>query len=147
EAAEELNQGQVLKRSRPGTRTGSKPEISPERIYKNIRVLKHAMVMERMRTVFFVSVCLSMMTSLCQGQRSLDQQPLFDVTTKELADTLQEFLDQDDSSIGHSLEKKASMIPRCDVGERCALKHGPRIGRLCDCLRGAACNTFFLRCY
>lgn len=38
EAAEELNQGQVLKRSRPGTRTESKPEIGPERIYKNIRV-------------------------------------------------------------------------------------------------------------
>lgn len=27
------------------------------------------------------------------------------------------------------------------------MKHGPRIGRLCDCLRGTACNTFFLRCY
>ncbi|KAL4629501.1 cocaine- and amphetamine-regulated transcript protein-like [Arapaima gigas] len=46
-----------------------------------------------------------------------------------------------------SLEKKASVIPRCDVGERCAMKHGPRIGRLCDCLRGTACNSFFLRCY
>lgn len=27
------------------------------------------------------------------------------------------------------------------------MKHGPRIGRLCDCMRGTACNTFFLRCY
>ncbi|KAF5908612.1 cocaine- and amphetamine-regulated transcript protein-like, partial [Clarias magur] len=46
-----------------------------------------------------------------------------------------------------ALDKRASIIPRCDVGERCALKHGPRIGRLCDCMRGSACNTFFLRCY
>ncbi|CAF89966.1 unnamed protein product [Tetraodon nigroviridis] len=79
--------------------------------------------MEHMRTVVFVSVCLSVMTSLCQGQRSLDQQPLFGITTKELADSLQDFLDQgvlaqEDSSMGHSLEKKASVIPRCAVGER-----------------------------
>ncbi|XP_068110908.1 cocaine- and amphetamine-regulated transcript protein-like [Hyperolius riggenbachi] len=45
------------------------------------------------------------------------------------------------------LEKKASQLPRCDMGERCAMKHGPRIGKLCDCLRGASCNTFMLRCY
>ncbi|KAM3909875.1 cocaine- and amphetamine-regulated transcript protein-like [Leptodactylus fuscus] len=45
------------------------------------------------------------------------------------------------------LEKKALQVPRCDVGERCAMKHGPRIGKLCDCLRGASCNTFMLRCY
>lgn len=38
-------------------------------------------------------------------------------------------------------------VRQCDIGERCAMKHGPRIGRLCDCLRGTACNTFFLRCY
>lgn len=113
EVAEELNQGEALKRSRPGTRTESKPEISPERIYKNIRVSsphrqlqsirttvrfyfvllfaahlqvvkRVVMVMEHMRTVFFLSVCLSMMTLQCQGQRSLDQHPLFGIATKEL---------------------------------------------------------------
>ncbi|XP_073422733.1 cocaine- and amphetamine-regulated transcript protein-like [Dendrobates tinctorius] len=45
------------------------------------------------------------------------------------------------------VEKKAVQVPRCDMGERCAMKHGPRIGKLCDCLRGASCNSFMLRCY
>ncbi|KAJ8000192.1 hypothetical protein DPEC_G00202290 [Dallia pectoralis] len=69
--------------------------------------------------------------------------------TRDLADALEGLLEdtQQDNRIGLSVEKKASLIPRCDVGERCAMKHGPRIGRLCDCLRGTACNTFFLRCY
>uniref|UniRef100_A0A3B1K7H4 Cocaine- and amphetamine-regulated transcript 4 n=1 Tax=Astyanax mexicanus TaxID=7994 RepID=A0A3B1K7H4_ASTMX len=62
------------------------------------------------------------------------------------AEALEDMLDGDEDN-RIQLEKKASVIPRCDVGERCALKHGPRIGRLCDCMRGTACNTFFLRCY
>ncbi|XP_028284032.1 cocaine- and amphetamine-regulated transcript 4 [Parambassis ranga] len=109
--------------------------------------------MESMRAVVYLSVCLSVLTSLCQGQRSADSQlqsasdePLLGLTTSELAEALQGVLDAD-SRVGLSVEKKASVIPRCDVGERCAMKHGPRIGRLCDCLRGTACNTFFLRCY
>ncbi|XP_018542144.1 cocaine- and amphetamine-regulated transcript 4 [Lates calcarifer] len=110
--------------------------------------------MESVRAVVYLSVCLSVLTSLCQGQRSVDNQPpsapdepLLRLTTRELAEALQGLLDEADSSLGLSVEKKASVIPRCDVGERCAMKHGPRIGRLCDCLRGTACNTFFLRCY
>ncbi|XP_034401623.1 cocaine- and amphetamine-regulated transcript 4 [Cyclopterus lumpus] len=108
--------------------------------------------MESVRAAVYLSVCLSVLTSLCQGQRSADNQlpsaadePMLGFTTDELAEALHGFLD--DSSFGLSVEKKASVIPRCDVGERCAMKHGPRIGRLCDCLRGTACNTFFLRCY
>ncbi|KAK9527068.1 hypothetical protein VZT92_015733 [Zoarces viviparus] len=106
--------------------------------------------MESVRAAVYLSVCLSVLTSLCQGQRSADNQlddPTLGLTTKELAEALQGFLDEADSSVGLSVEKKASVIPRCDLGERCAMKHGPRIGRLCDCLRGTSCNTFFLRCY
>ncbi|XP_071356608.1 cocaine- and amphetamine-regulated transcript 4 [Trachinotus anak] len=110
--------------------------------------------MESVRALVYLSVCLSMLTSLCQGQRSADNQlqsaldeQVVGLTTRELAEALQGFLDEADSRVGLSVEKKASVIPRCDVGERCAMKHGPRIGRLCDCLRGTACNTFFLRCY
>ncbi|KAM9823664.1 cocaine- and amphetamine-regulated transcript 4 [Neosynchiropus ocellatus] len=98
--------------------------------------------MEAVRIAVYLSICLSVLTAFCQGQRSPDQ-PLIGMTTQQLADALQNLLDED----GLSVEKKASVIPRCDVGERCAMKHGPRIGRLCDCLRGTACNTFFLRCY
>ncbi|XP_026155819.1 cocaine- and amphetamine-regulated transcript 4 [Mastacembelus armatus] len=111
--------------------------------------------MESMRALVYLSVCLTVLTSLCQGQRSADNQlppaaddePILGLTTRELAEALQRALDEADSTLGLSVEKKASVIPRCDVGERCAMKHGPRIGRLCDCLRGTACNTFFLRCY
>ncbi|XP_071061008.1 cocaine- and amphetamine-regulated transcript protein-like [Pseudochaenichthys georgianus] len=100
--------------------------------------------MESVRAAVYLSVCLSLLTSLCQGQRSPEM--LFGLTDKELVRHLSAFLDQADSSVSLSVEKKASVIPRCDVGERCAMRHGPRIGRLCDCLRGTACNTFFLRC-
>uniref|UniRef100_A0A3P9IB87 Uncharacterized protein n=2 Tax=Oryzias TaxID=8089 RepID=A0A3P9IB87_ORYLA len=107
--------------------------------------------MESMRAVVYLSVCLTVMASVCQGQRSSENQqlsePALGLTTNELAEALQGLLDEADSNVGLSVEKKASVIPRCDVGERCAMKHGPRIGRLCDCLRGTACNTFFLRCY
>ncbi|XP_069372643.1 cocaine- and amphetamine-regulated transcript 4 [Paralichthys olivaceus] len=110
--------------------------------------------MEGVRVLVYLSVCLSMLTSLCQGQRSTDGQlppaadePTLGLTTRELAEALQGFLDEADTRVALSVEKKASVIPRCDIGERCAMKHGPRIGRLCDCLRGTACNTFFLRCY
>ncbi|XP_029022731.1 cocaine- and amphetamine-regulated transcript 4 [Betta splendens] len=110
--------------------------------------------MESVRAFVYLSVCLSLLTSLCQGERSPDTQlqpapddSVLGLTTRELAEALQGFLGEADNSLALSVEKKASVIPRCDVGERCAMKHGPRIGRLCDCLRGTVCNTFFLRCY
>uniref|UniRef100_A0A4W5QF03 Cocaine- and amphetamine-regulated transcript 4 n=1 Tax=Hucho hucho TaxID=62062 RepID=A0A4W5QF03_9TELE len=108
------------------------------------------------RAVFYLGVCLSVFSVDCQEQISPDnrlssQEEQFPLgyVTRNLADALEGLLEggQQDNMIGLSVEKKASLIPRCDVGERCAMKHGPRIGRLCDCLRGTACNTFFLRCY
>ncbi|CAB1351054.1 unnamed protein product [Coregonus sp. 'balchen'] len=110
----------------------------------------------RVRTVVYLGVCMSVFSVICQGQMSPDnrlssQEEHFPLgyVTRHLADALEGLLEggQQDNRIGLSVEKKASLIPRCDVGERCAMKHGPRIGRLCDCLRGTACNTFFLRCY
>ncbi|KAG8001166.1 Cocaine-and amphetamine-regulated transcript protein, partial [Nibea albiflora] len=32
----------------------------------------------------------------------------------------------------------------CGMGDRCAMKFGPRIGKLCDCGRGANCNSYLL---
>ncbi|XP_056403304.1 cocaine- and amphetamine-regulated transcript protein-like [Hyla sarda] len=66
--------------------------------------------------------------------------------SNSLAVALGEMLEYNQDN-GMRLEKKAAQVPRCDVGERCAMKHGPRIGKLCDCLRGASCNSFMLRCY
>ncbi|XP_057703134.1 cocaine- and amphetamine-regulated transcript-like [Corythoichthys intestinalis] len=44
-----------------------------------------------------------------------------------------------------STEKRGS-IPLCGMGDRCAMKFGPRIGKLCDCGRGANCNSYLLKC-
>ncbi|XP_056336512.1 cocaine- and amphetamine-regulated transcript 4 [Danio aesculapii] len=105
--------------------------------------------MESIRAAVYLSVFLSLL-SVCRAQIQMQDSRLSDqdeqFIKRDLAEALDELLDGDqDNRI--SLEKKASIIPRCDVGERCAMKHGPRIGRLCDCMRGTACNTFFLRCY
>lgn len=35
---------------------------------------------------------------------------------------------------------------QCGMGDRCAMKFGPRIGKLCDCGRGANCNSYLLKC-
>ncbi|XP_012692050.1 cocaine- and amphetamine-regulated transcript protein-like [Clupea harengus] len=43
-------------------------------------------------------------------------------------------------------EKKFGRVPTCDVGEQCAIRKGARIGKLCDCPRGAFCNFFLLKC-
>lgn len=54
----------------------------------------------------------------------------------------------------HNLIKKKYMnvchelfiSPQCGMGDRCAMKFGPRIGKLCDCGRGANCNSYLLKC-
>ncbi|KAG7225223.1 hypothetical protein INR49_014613 [Caranx melampygus] len=52
--------------------------------------------MESVRAVVYLSVCLSVLTSLCQGQRSADNQvpsaldeQVLGLTTRELAEALQ----------------------------------------------------------
>ncbi|CAG00270.1 unnamed protein product [Tetraodon nigroviridis] len=46
---------------------------------------------------------------------------------------------------GSSPEKRGS-IPLCGLGDRCARRFGPRIGKLCDCARGSGCNSYLLKC-
>ncbi|KAF6123425.1 CART prepropeptide [Phyllostomus discolor] len=43
-------------------------------------------------------------------------------------------------------EKKYGQVPMCDAGEKCAVRKGARIGKLCDCPRGTSCNSFLLKC-
>ncbi|KAF7212742.1 cocaine- and amphetamine-regulated transcript-like [Nothobranchius furzeri] len=45
-----------------------------------------------------------------------------------------------------SSNEKRGSIPVCGMGDRCAMKFGPRIGKLCDCRRGASCNSYLLKC-
>ncbi|KAG7317081.1 hypothetical protein KOW79_019379 [Hemibagrus wyckioides] len=103
--------------------------------------------MDSIRTTVYLGVCVLLLSTVCHAHTSLDHRLSEEqLVTRDMAEALENLLEGDgDNQIG--LDKRASIIPRCDVGERCALKHGPRIGRLCDCMRGSACNTFFLRCY
>ncbi|KAL6457028.1 hypothetical protein MHYP_G00339910 [Metynnis hypsauchen] len=105
--------------------------------------------MDSARAAVYLGVFILALSVVCHGQGSLDNRLSAheeQLVTRDLAEAIGELLEGDEDN-RISLEKKASVIPRCDIGERCALKHGPRIGRLCDCMRGTACNTFFLRCY
>ncbi|XP_035769624.1 cocaine- and amphetamine-regulated transcript-like isoform X2 [Neolamprologus brichardi] len=45
-------------------------------------------------------------------------------------------------------KKQEAAVDRdlCGLGNRCAMKYGPRIGKLCDCGRGANCNSYLLKC-
>ncbi|KAG7264785.1 hypothetical protein CRUP_013584 [Coryphaenoides rupestris] len=43
-------------------------------------------------------------------------------------------------------EKKLGWLPSCDAGEPCAVRKGARIGTLCACPRGTACNFYVLKC-
>lgn len=40
----------------------------------------------------------------------------------------------------------AVLLSQCDVGEQCAVRKGARIGKMCDCPRGAFCNFYLLKC-
>ncbi|XP_028925665.1 cocaine- and amphetamine-regulated transcript protein [Ornithorhynchus anatinus] len=65
---------------------------------------------------------------------------------KELIEALQEVLKKLKSKRIPVYEKKYSQVPMCDAGEQCAVRKGARIGKLCDCPRGTACNSFLLKC-
>ncbi|KAJ8252345.1 hypothetical protein COCON_G00216570 [Conger conger] len=65
---------------------------------------------------------------------------------KQLLGALQEVLDKLQQKRIPSWEKKFGQVPTCYVGEQCAVRKGARIGKMCDCPRGAVCNFFLLKC-
>ncbi|XP_063301730.1 cocaine- and amphetamine-regulated transcript protein-like [Pelobates fuscus] len=103
-------------------------------------------------TILFKVLCASLLiTCLCQGQPSREvSSEDFDVkkspssSEKELVEAMEELLGKFQDR--YPLYQKRAQIPLCDIGERCAVKQGPRIGKLCDCSRGASCNSFLLKC-
>ncbi|MBN3308949.1 cocaine- and amphetamine-regulated transcript-like [Amia ocellicauda] len=97
-------------------------------------------------------LCASFVVVLCHGQSSREisteefaakKSP--SSTEKELVEAMEELLGKFQNRFP-SYEKKGGTIPMCDVGDRCAMKQGPRIGKLCDCARGSNCNSFLLKC-
>ncbi|XP_072701757.1 cocaine- and amphetamine-regulated transcript protein-like [Ciconia boyciana] len=64
----------------------------------------------------------------------------------ELVEALQEVLERLGSRELPAVEKRLSWVPSCEPGEPCAVRKGARIGKLCSCPRGTACNLFILKC-
>ncbi|XP_072254900.1 cocaine- and amphetamine-regulated transcript protein-like [Pyxicephalus adspersus] len=88
---------------------------------------------------------------LCQGQSSreissedFDAKKIPTSSEKELVEAMEELLGKFQDR--YPVYQKRAQIPMCDIGERCAVKQGPRIGKLCDCSRGSSCNSFLLKC-
>ncbi|XP_061743357.1 cocaine- and amphetamine-regulated transcript-like [Nerophis ophidion] len=93
---------------------------------------------------------VSLLASLSHGQTSqemsledLERDRAEPATDRELVEALEVLLGKVHNGV--STEKRGS-IPLCGIGDRCAMKFGPRIGKLCDCGRGANCNSYLLKC-
>ncbi|KAM3909853.1 cocaine- and amphetamine-regulated transcript protein-like [Leptodactylus fuscus] len=68
------------------------------------------------------------------------------VNEKELLLELQDVLYKLQSKKSSAWEGKYIQVPKCIMGEACAVKRGARIGKLCDCPQRSTCSSFFLRC-
>ncbi|XP_068128596.1 cocaine- and amphetamine-regulated transcript protein-like [Hyperolius riggenbachi] len=103
-------------------------------------------------SVFFKLLCASvLLCCLCHGQSSremssedFDAKKIPSSSEKELVEAMEELLGKFQDR--YPTYQKRAQIPLCDIGERCAVKQGPRIGKLCDCSRGSSCNSFLLKC-
>ncbi|CAM4682408.1 unnamed protein product [Lepidochelys olivacea] len=98
-------------------------------------------------------LCLlcSLLSLLAAGQETLGPRAAGSPASKsqeerELIEALQEVLEKLKTERLPSIEKKLSSVPSCDAGEPCAVRKGARIGRLCKCPRGTACNFYILKC-
>ncbi|XP_051236360.1 cocaine- and amphetamine-regulated transcript-like [Dicentrarchus labrax] len=93
---------------------------------------------------------VGLLTVMCHGQTPQE------VSVEDVGEDKTENLDKDmiealEALLGRmhnrisSTEKRGS-IPMCGMGDRCAMKYGSRIGKLCDCSRGSTCNSYLLKC-
>ncbi|KAM6981262.1 cocaine- and amphetamine-regulated transcript-like [Aplochiton taeniatus] len=96
-------------------------------------------------------LCIGLLSILCNGQVS--QEVSAEDLGAEKPDTHSDndFIEAMEALLGRmenrlpSTEKRGS-IPLCGMGNRCAMRLGPRIGQLCDCSRGRNCNSYLLKC-
>ncbi|KAG8429851.1 hypothetical protein GDO86_019037 [Hymenochirus boettgeri] len=68
------------------------------------------------------------------------------VNEKDMLVELQDVLEKLQAKRILSWEAKLNQLPKCVIGEFCAVKRGSRIGKLCDCPRRSSCNYYFLKC-
>ncbi|NWR58961.1 CART protein, partial [Bucorvus abyssinicus] len=64
----------------------------------------------------------------------------------ELVEVLQEVLEKLGSRELPAVEKRLSWVPLCGAGQPCAVRRGARLGMLCSCPRGTACDFGILKC-
>ncbi|KAG8454671.1 hypothetical protein GDO86_001044 [Hymenochirus boettgeri] len=97
-----------------------------------------------------VCVCLSLLLLLVCSEEPVGVRSAEPADSsqeeKELIDALQEVLEKLKSKRILPLDKKLGWVPSCDAGEQCAVRKGARIGKLCNCPRGTACNFYILKC-
>ncbi|XP_030648157.1 cocaine- and amphetamine-regulated transcript-like [Chanos chanos] len=95
-------------------------------------------------------MCISLLTVICTGQVSQEISSENVASQNSEMSTERELIEAMEALLGkyperpHAEEKRG--IPTCLTGSRCAVRLGPRIGKLCECGRGSNCNSFLLKC-
>ncbi|CAJ1074435.1 cocaine- and amphetamine-regulated transcript protein-like [Xyrichtys novacula] len=102
------------------------------------------------QTLLLAATCCCAFLWLARAEDSSLETRSLDFTMKaqqekDLIDALQGVLEKLRSKEMPS-EKKLGWLPSCDAGEPCAVRKGARIGTLCSCPRGTACNFYVLKC-
>ncbi|XP_034444167.1 cocaine- and amphetamine-regulated transcript 2 [Hippoglossus hippoglossus] len=93
-------------------------------------------------------LCAALLCALCPAGRTEAEREVQDHRYKSnrLLGALHEVLEKLQTKRINPWEKKHGQVPSCDLGEHCAIRKGSRIGKMCDCPRGAFCNFFLLKC-
>ncbi|KAM4618179.1 cocaine- and amphetamine-regulated transcript 2 [Polymixia lowei] len=94
-------------------------------------------------------LCAALLSARCGAGNNVETRDVQDpnlTNQKRLLGALHEVLEKLQTNTMNLWEKKYGQVPTCDMGEQCAVRKGSRIGKMCDCPRGAFCNFFLLKC-
>ncbi|KAG7271760.1 hypothetical protein CRUP_032663 [Coryphaenoides rupestris] len=96
-------------------------------------------------------LCVGLLAVLCRGQTSQQEVSSEDLgVDRSDAGAERDFIEAMERILGKMHDRVSSPekrgIPLCGMGDRCAMRFGMRIGKLCDCGRGANCNSYLLKC-
>ncbi|XP_034723106.1 cocaine- and amphetamine-regulated transcript protein [Etheostoma cragini] len=89
---------------------------------------------------------VGLLSVICHGQASQEVSTEDFGVDKPEPDADRDLVEALEAVLGRMHNVKRGSIPLCGMGDRCAMKYGPRIGKLCDCGRGANCNSYLLKC-
>uniref|UniRef100_A0AAY3ZYZ6 Cocaine- and amphetamine-regulated transcript protein n=1 Tax=Denticeps clupeoides TaxID=299321 RepID=A0AAY3ZYZ6_9TELE len=96
-----------------------------------------------------VTFTVSLMVATCHDDlldtRSLDV-GFKTQEEKDLIEALQEVLEKLKNKQIRLLGELFLFVLQCDAGEQCAIRKGARVGKLCGCPPGMACDLFILKC-